>query len=125
ERAGCMHRPEANQPFADVEPAHELHDAAGEIDQLDSLLRLHDEGLAVNRQAAGLRRSHVLHGRLANGDGRTFAHAFLSARGSGSTVRTRTLYVTQKLVREATRQRVSPFHVLSRRQLTLAPPGTP
>src|SRR5205823_14979532 len=100
-----MHRPEADEPFADVEPAHELHDAGGEIDQLDPLIRLHDEGLAVNRQAAGLRRSHVLYGRLANGDGRTFAHAFLSAGGCVSAVRTRTLYVTHKLGHEATRPR--------------------
>ena len=77
QRAGRVHRPEADQPFADVEPPHELHDPVGEIDELDALIGLDDERLAVNRKAADRRRCHLFDGLLANGDGRTLAHAFL------------------------------------------------
>ena len=35
QRAGRVHRPEADEPFADVEPPNELHDPVGEIDELD------------------------------------------------------------------------------------------
>ena len=77
ERAGGVHRPEADEPLADVEPTHELHDAIGEIDELDPLVGLHDDRLAVNRKAADSRRSHFLDGLLANGDSRTLAHALL------------------------------------------------
>ena len=38
ERAGRVHRPEADQAFADVEAPDELHDAVGEIDELDALV---------------------------------------------------------------------------------------
>ena len=41
-----------DQPFADVESTRELHDAVGEIDELDALIGLHDDRLAVNRKAA-------------------------------------------------------------------------
>ena len=64
-------------PLADVEAPDELHDPVGEIDELDALIGRNDEGLAVDREAAGLRRSHVFDGLLANGDGRTLAHALL------------------------------------------------
>ena len=82
ERAGRVHRPQADEPFADVEPPHELHDAVGEIDQLDPLIGLDDERLAVNRKAADLRGRHLFDGPLANGDGRTLAHALLLAFGT-------------------------------------------
>ena len=54
ERAGRVHRPEADEPLADVEAPDELHDPVGEIDELDPLIGLHDDRLAVNRQAADL-----------------------------------------------------------------------
>ena len=53
--AGRVHRPEAHQAFPDVELAHKFHDAAREIDELDALLGLDDDGLTVNRKAAGRR----------------------------------------------------------------------
>src|SRR4029453_13089123 len=58
-----------------VEATDKIHDPVGEIDELDTLVRLDDEGFAMNRKAARRRRSHLLDGPLANGDGRTFAHA--------------------------------------------------
>ena len=48
-----------------------------EIDELDALIGLDDNRLAMNRQAASLREAHVLDRLLANGDGRTLAHALL------------------------------------------------
>src|SRR4029453_10774160 len=75
QRARRVHRPQADQPFAHVEATDKIHDPVGEIDELDTLVRLDDEGFAMNRKAARRRRSHLLDGPLADGDGRTFAHA--------------------------------------------------
>ena len=47
-----------------------------------ALIGLDDERLAVNRQAADRRRSHLFDRLLANGDGRTLAHALLFGCGS-------------------------------------------
>ena len=49
--------------------------------------------LAVNRQAAGRRGRHLRDGRLADGDGRTLAHALLD--WMGRRVRTTDAIVTQ------------------------------
>ena len=73
--AGGVHRPDADQPFADIALAHELHHPIGQIDHFDTLIGLDDERLAVNRQAAGIRGGHAGNGLLANGDGGALAHA--------------------------------------------------
>ena len=38
--AGRVHRPEADQPFADVETPDELHDPVRQVDELDALIGL-------------------------------------------------------------------------------------
>src|SRR5207245_12103 len=53
-----------------------------QVDELDALFGLDDEGFAVNRKAAGRRRCHLLHRFLAYGHGRTLAHSVLSVLGS-------------------------------------------
>src|SRR5262249_35105851 len=111
----------AHEPFADVEPAHELHHTLREIDHLDTLVGLDDERFAVNGQTAGCRRRHVLDGRLANRDGRTLAHVILSVGSESSNV-------TRKTTDEATllysRLRASRFGAASARQQTFSPAAT-
>ena len=51
QRAGRVHRPEAHQPFADVEAANEFHHEIGEVHQLDALVGLDHNGFAMNRKA--------------------------------------------------------------------------
>ena len=41
QRAGRVHRPEADEALPDVEAPDELHHPVGEIDQLDPLIGLH------------------------------------------------------------------------------------
>src|SRR5262249_20797440 len=77
QRTRGVHRPQTDEPLPDVEPPDELHHPAREVDELDALIGLHDEGFAVNRKAADRRRRHVLDGPLAHSDGRTLAHAIL------------------------------------------------
>src|SRR5262249_20160074 len=78
QRAGRVHRPEADEAFADVELPHELHDADGQIHELDPLIGLNHDRLAVDDDPADLRRCHVFDRPLANGDGRALAHAVSS-----------------------------------------------
>src|SRR4029078_7161588 len=85
ERARGVHRPEADEAFANVEPPNELHDPVGEIDQFDPLIRVNDQRLAVNRKAADLRGGYLFHRPLANRDGRTLAHALLLSTSSSET----------------------------------------
>mgnify|MGYP003694140091 CR=1 FL=1 len=76
ERARRVHRPEADQPFADVETPDEFHDPVGQIDELDALIGLDDERLAVNRQVADRRADATSStGFRGRSDGRTLAHA--------------------------------------------------
>jgi hypothetical protein len=82
QRAGGVHRPDADQPFADVEPPDELHDLVRQIDQLDALIGLDDERLAMNRHAANRRSGHTVDRLLADGDSRTLAHAVPFSFGS-------------------------------------------
>jgi hypothetical protein len=70
EKGACrVHRPQAHDPLADIEPADVLHHAIREIDELDPLIGLDDDRLPMNRQAAGLRRSHLFDRLLANRHG--------------------------------------------------------
>src|SRR3954447_25389796 len=126
QRTGRVHRPEADQPLADVEPAHEFHDAVGEIDQLDALIGLDHEGLTMNRKAADHRAGHLLDRRLPDGDSRTLAHA-LPLRMRSEKARTRTGYVTRKLTNQATPVYSRARAALSARRAdnpTLAPAAT-
>src|SRR5262245_29203758 len=74
QRAGRVHRPEADETFLDVELASKLHDPVGEIDQLDALIGGNDDRLTMNRETASLRGNHLVDGRFANGNGRALAH---------------------------------------------------
>ena len=47
-----VHRPEADEPLAKTEPRDERHDPLGQIDQLDPLIRLDQEGLPDNPESA-------------------------------------------------------------------------
>ena len=75
QRTRRVHRPQADQTFADVEATNAFHHPVRQVNQLEALVRLNEESLTMDRQAAGRRRSHILDGLLANGHGRTFAHA--------------------------------------------------
>ena len=55
ERARRVHRPEADQPFTDVEAANEFHDAVRQVDQFDALVGFDDKRLAMNGKAANRR----------------------------------------------------------------------
>jgi hypothetical protein len=76
-----VHRPEADETLAHVEFPDEFHHGLGEVDELDALLGLDDQGFAVNRQAANRRRCHLLDRLLADSHGRTLAHSVLSVCG--------------------------------------------
>src|SRR5205814_10093483 len=104
ERAGRVHRPERDEPFPDVEAPGKFHHSVGQIDELDALIRLHDERFAVNRKATDLRRCHIFDGLLANGDSRTLAHALpFGCFGEPAPLfRTRANNVTKKQHRVAT-----------------------
>src|SRR5262249_57548735 len=75
--AGRVHRPEAHEPFADVEASHEFHDAIGQIHQLDALIGAHQDRFPVNRKAGYRGGCDLFDRTLTHGDGRTFAHALL------------------------------------------------
>ena len=55
QRTGRVHRPEADETLTNVESPGELHHPIGQIHELDSLIGLDHNGLAVNRQAADIR----------------------------------------------------------------------
>ena len=93
-----VHGPEADQPFANAETPRELHNAVGEVDQLDALIGRYDDRLTVNRKAAGRRRSHPSTG-LANGDVE-LAHEVLSVVGDTGN---RDQVMLRKIQRQATR----------------------
>ena len=50
--AGRVHRPEADDAFANAGLAHERDDAIGDVGELDALLRLYGQRLAADDQAA-------------------------------------------------------------------------
>ena len=74
ERARRVHRPERDLPFADRERPHELHDAIGQIEDLDAIARGDDEVFSVNDEAAGAGRGDVGDGALAQGHRGPLAH---------------------------------------------------
>src|SRR4029453_19157144 len=79
DRTGRVHRPQADQTLANLEPAREVHDPVRQVDEIDPLVGLDDERLTMDRQTADRRGRHGLDRRIANGDRRTLAHALLIA----------------------------------------------
>ena len=64
----------ADEPLADIEAPHEFHHLRREIDELQALIGLNDDGFTVNGQAAGCDLGNVFNSPFAHGKCRAFAH---------------------------------------------------
>ena len=73
QRASRVHRPEGDHPLFDAGVAHVRHHAIGQVDQLDAIVGLDRERVAVDHKAARGRHDLLDRG-FARGHDRTLAH---------------------------------------------------